>query len=180
MFLQASTDTLTGLYNRRQFEAMTKQAFALHERTGNPFSVIMLDIDHFKNINDTYGHDAGDVVLKHLAEVMQHTMRQSDIIARFGGEEFIIFLMNTPPAEGVLAANKLREAIETESFMSGSTKIPVTISLGVSTSQESDIATLAKEADLALYYSKEHGRNQVTMYMPSMTSDSETIAKHTP
>ena len=180
LFVQASTDTLTGLYNRRQFEAMTKQAFALHERTGNPFSVIMLDIDHFKNINDTYGHDAGDIVLKHLAEVMQKTMRQSDIIARFGGEEFIIFLMNTPPEEGLLAASKLREAIEKEAFISGTTQIPVTISLGVSTSQKSDITLLAKEADLALYYSKEHGRNQASLYTASMASDTETIAKHTP
>ena len=180
LFVQASTDTLTGLYNRRQFEAMTKQAFALHERTGNPFAVIMLDIDHFKNINDTYGHDAGDVVLKHLAEVMQRTMRQSDVIARFGGEEFIIFLMNTPPEEGLVAANKLRETVEKEMFISGTTQIPVTISLGVSFSQKSDIAALAKEADLALYHSKEHGRNQATLYTPGMTENTETIAKHTP
>ena len=180
LFIQASTDTLTGLYNRRQFETMTKQAFALHERTGNPFSVIMLDIDHFKNINDTYGHDAGDVVLKHLAEVMQKTMRQSDIIARFGGEEFIIFLMNTPPEEGLVAANKLREAIEKEMFISGTTQIPVTISLGVSSSQKSDITALAKEADLALYHSKEHGRNQATLYTANMDSTTETTAKNTP
>ena len=179
LFLQASTDTLTGLYNRRQFEAMTKQAFALHERTGNPFAVIMLDIDHFKEINDTYGHDAGDDVLKHLAQIMQQTMRQSDIIARFGGEEFIIFLMNTQPEEGLVAANKLRQAIEKATFLSGTTQIRVTVSLGISTSQKSDITALAKEADLALYYSKEHGRNQANLYTENMTTDSETIAKHT-
>ena len=180
LFLQASTDTLTGLYNRRQFEAMSKQAFALHERTGNPFSVMMLDIDHFKSINDTYGHDAGDIVLKNLAKIMQDTMRKSDIIARFGGEEFIIFLMNTPPQDGLVAANKLREAVENAVIMAGSTKIPITISLGVSASQQQDLSLLAKEADLALYYSKEHGRNQAALYVHQMTEDPDTIAKHTP
>ncbi|MBQ4472621.1 MAG: sensor domain-containing diguanylate cyclase [Alphaproteobacteria bacterium] len=164
LFIQASTDTLTGLYNRRQFAAMTEQAFALSRRDGTPYCVVMLDIDHFKNINDTYGHDAGDIVLKNLAEKMKQTMRKSDIIARWGGEEFIIFLMDTDPRKALNPANKLREAVQAMTVSADGKEINFTISLGVSLSQVPDIAIIQKEADLALYHSKENGRNQVTLY----------------
>jgi len=166
LFIQASTDTLTGLYNRRQFSALTTQAFALATREKTPFCVIMLDIDHFKSINDTYGHDAGDIVLKHLSDVIKQTLRKSDIVARWGGEEFIVFLQNTLPEKGITPAQKLREAVEATSVTVGDQTIRFTISLGISTSQISDIAIIQKEADLALYHSKENGRNQVTLYSP--------------
>ena len=164
LFVQASTDTLTGLYNRRQFFALTEQAFALAAREHTPYCVLMSDIDHFKSINDTYGHDAGDVVLKHLADVMKKTLRKADIIARWGGEEFIVFLQNTTPEQGVHPAEKLRSAVENTSVAVGDKIIRFTISLGVSASQISDINLIQKEADLALYHSKENGRNQVTLY----------------
>ena len=168
LFVQASTDALTGLYNRRQFFALSNQAFALAKRNQTPFCVLMLDIDHFKSINDTYGHDVGDLVLKHLSSIMTQTLRQSDVIARWGGEEFIIFLQDTPPENGLTPANKLREAVEATSVTANNQVIRFTISLGVSASQVADIAHLQKEADLALYYSKEHGRNQVTLYTPQL------------
>ena len=168
LFIQASTDTLTGLYNRRQFFALTDQAFAMAQREHTPYCAIMLDIDHFKNINDTYGHDAGDLVLKHLSDVMRQTLRKSDIIARWGGEEFIIFLQNTTPEKGIHPANKLREAVQATSVTVGDKVIQFTISLGVSASQTPDVAALQKEADLALYHSKENGRNQVTLYDESV------------
>ena len=168
LFVQASTDTLTGLYNRRQFFALTDQAFAMAAREHSSYCVIMLDIDHFKAINDTYGHDAGDVVLQHLADILKKTLRKSDIIARWGGEEFIVFLQNTSPEKGVGPANKLREAVEATSVTVGDKTISFTISLGVSTSQTPDIGTIQKEADLALYHSKENGRNQVTLYSPEL------------
>jgi len=166
LFIQASTDTLTGLYNRRQFSALTSQAFAMAAREKTPFCVIMLDIDHFKSINDTYGHDAGDIVLKHLSSVIKQTLRKSDIIARWGGEEFIVFLQNTLPEKSITPAQKLRKAVEETSVSVGDQTIRFTISLGISTSQISDIAIIQKEADLALYHSKENGRNQVTLYSP--------------
>ena len=166
LFIQASTDTLTGLYNRRQFFALTEQAFAMSARENTPYCVIMLDIDHFKSINDTYGHDAGDIVLKHLSNVMKETLRKSDIIARWGGEEFIVFLQNTLPEKGIVPAQKLRQAVEATSVTVGDQTIRFTISLGVSISQTPDVAVIQKEADLALYHSKENGRNQVTLYSP--------------
>ena len=166
LFIQASTDTLTGLYNRRQFFALTEQAFAMSAREHTPYCVIMLDIDHFKSINDTYGHDAGDIVLKHLSDVLRQTLRKSDIIARWGGEEFIVFLQNTSPEQGVTPAQKLRQAVEATSVTVGDKVIRFTISLGVSVSQTPDVGAIQKEADLALYHSKENGRNQVTLYAP--------------
>ncbi len=164
LFIQASTDTLTGLYNRRQFFALTKQAFAVSTREKTPYCVIMLDIDHFKSINDTYGHDAGDIVLKHLSDIITQTLRKSDIIARWGGEEFIVFLQNTTPEKAVVPAEKLRAAVEATSVTVGDQTIRFTISLGISISQITDVNLLQKEADLALYHSKENGRNQVTLY----------------
>ena len=169
LFIQASTDTLTGLNNRRQFFALTQQAFAVAARDHKAYSVVMLDIDHFKAINDTYGHDAGDEVLKHLAQVMTNTLRKADIIARWGGEEFIVFLLSDP-SKAVIPANKLREAVEATTVIVGDQQIKFTISLGISVSQVQDVAALQKEADLALYHSKENGRNQVTLFAPEFAN----------
>ena len=168
LFIQASTDTLTGLYNRRQFFALTKQAFALAAREKSSYCVLMLDIDHFKAINDTYGHDAGDVVLKRLADILGQTLRKSDIIARWGGEEFIVFLQDTAPENASVPANKLRETVEATPVAVGDKIIHFTISLGISKTQIADIELIQKEADLALYHSKENGRNQVTLYSPEI------------
>jgi len=99
-----------------------------------------------------------------LAEIMQKTMRKSDIIARWGGEEFIIFLTNTTPEKALVPANKLREAVQNATVIADDKQIKFTISLGISLSQTPDIAVIQKEADLALYHSKENGRNQVTLY----------------
>ncbi len=167
LFIQASTDTLTGLYNRRQFMALSQQVFFLAQREGTPYTVLMADIDHFKSINDTYGHDVGDVVLKGLASLMKQTLRKSDIIARWGGEEFIILLQNTPPEKGLLAADKLRLAVQDFAVPVQNEMLKFTISMGASVSQIPDVEKLQKEADLALYYSKENGRNQVTLFNSS-------------
>ncbi|MBQ3695994.1 MAG: diguanylate cyclase [Alphaproteobacteria bacterium] len=173
LFVQASTDTLTGLYNRRQFFALSEQAFALAAREKTSYCALMLDIDHFKNINDTYGHDAGDIVLKHLADILKKTLRKSDIVARWGGEEFIVFLQNTPPKNGIEPAEKLRKAVEETAVKVGDKIIRFTISLGVSLSQTPDVALIQKEADLALYHSKENGRNQTTLYSPELEMPTE-------
>ena len=168
LFKQASTDTLTGLYNRRQFEAMVDQAIASAKRYQTPYCVMMSDIDHFKAVNDTYGHEAGDVVLKEVAHLMQTTFRTSDIIGRFGGEEFIVFFTNTDINGAKVAAEHFRQAVEQAHIEAEGKHIPITISLGLTDTQNHDLLRLTKEADLALYYSKEHGRNQVSVYTPEL------------
>ena len=174
LFKQASTDTLTGLYNRRQFEAMVAQAMASAQRYQTPYCVMMSDIDHFKSVNDTYGHEAGDVVLKEVAHLMQTTFRTSDIIGRFGGEEFIVFFTNTDINGAKIAAEHFRQAVEQAHIEAEGKHIPVTISLGLTDTQNNDLMRLTKEADLALYYSKEHGRNQVSVYTPELENQTES------
>ena len=169
LFAQASTDTLTGLYNRRQFLALTQQALALSQRENTPFCVLMLDIDHFKVINDTYGHDVGDIVLQQLARAIKNTLRKSDIIARWGGEEFIVFLHNTLPEKAITPANKLRAVMQDLRVDTPEGQITFTISTGISSTQIYDMTILQKEADIALYHSKENGRNQTTLYSPDLT-----------
>ncbi len=164
LFKQASTDALTGLYNRRQFEAMVDQAIASAKRYKTPYCVMMSDIDHFKMVNDTYGHEAGDIVLKEVANLMKEKFRTSDIIGRFGGEEFIVFFTNTDMEGAKIAAEHFRQAVEQAHIEAEGKHIPVTISLGITNTQNDDLLRLVKEADLALYYSKEHGRNQVNFY----------------
>jgi diguanylate cyclase (GGDEF)-like protein/PAS domain S-box-containing protein len=168
LFKQASTDTLTGLYNRRQFEAMVNQSIASAKRYQTPYCVMMCDIDHFKTVNDTYGHEAGDIVLKEVAQLMKNTFRTSDIVGRFGGEEFVVFFTNTDMEGAKIAAEHFRQAVEQAHIEAEGKHIPVTISLGITNTQNDDLLRLVKEADLALYYSKEHGRNQVNFYSPEL------------
>ncbi len=171
LFKEASTDTLTGLYNRRQFEAMSGMALANCIRQKVPYSMMMLDIDHFKQVNDTFGHDMGDEVLKRVADVLNKTHRDSDIIARFGGEEFIVFLSNTDAQGAKIAAERIRSSVEQAVIMAGKTRVPITISLGISTTQNGDIFAMTKEADIALYHSKENGRNQATFFTEEMREE---------
>ena len=171
LFKQASTDALTGLYNRRQFEAMSQMALANCVRQKIPYSMMMLDIDHFKRVNDTFGHDMGDVVLQRVAEILNKVHRDSDIIARYGGEEFIVFLSNTDVEGAKIAAERIRSAVEKAVIMAGDTQVPVTISLGITNTQNGDIAAMTKQADIALYHSKENGRNQATVYTQEMQGE---------
>ena len=161
---QAATDPLTGLYNRRQFEILAYQALQTSHRYGTPYSVGMIDIDFFKKINDTYGHEAGDIVLKQLADVMRNTVRKADVVARYGGEEFVLFFSNTPPENSKIAMEHIREAVEKMDPVVDDKVIHVTISSGISDCQSDDLNTLIKQADEALYASKENGRNQITLY----------------
>ncbi len=171
LFKQASTDALTGLYNRRQFEAMSSMALANCIRQKRPYCVMMLDIDHFKHVNDTYGHDKGDLVLQKIADVLRQTHRASDVIARYGGEEFIFFLTNTDIEGAKIAAERVRSAVEKTVIMADDKQIPVTISLGISATQNGDIYAMTKEADIALYHSKEGGRNRYTVFSEEMRTE---------
>lgn len=173
LFREASTDALTGLYNRRQFEAMSSVALANCIRQKLPYAILMLDIDHFKHVNDTFGHDMGDIVLQRVADVLKKTHRDSDVIARYGGEEFIAFLTNADAQGAKIAAERIRTAVEKAVIMAGDTQVPITISLGISTTQNGDIFAMTKEADIALYHSKENGRNQATIFTEEMRTETE-------
>jgi diguanylate cyclase (GGDEF)-like protein/PAS domain S-box-containing protein len=160
----ALTDPLTGLHNRRGLEGRSE---ALHFRPGGaPVTQvwIMVDIDHFKRVNDTYGHEAGDEVLKAVAEALRSTARGADLVARFGGEEFVLVLPDTSAELAVRIAERLRLAIEALSTDVGGQVIRVTASFGVAqrAAQDSQLEVLER-ADAALYSSKKDGRNRVTM-----------------
>lgn len=168
LFNQASTDPLTGLFNRRQFELLAKAQVSLGQRHRTPYCVIMLDIDHFKMVNDTYGHDAGDEVLKHLALVLKSSLRDSDILARYGGEEFVIFLPHTTPENAYPVAQRIRLSVERAQIVTQTETLQVTVSVGISSTPFGELYAQVKEADTALYESKTQGRNRVTIYKPDM------------
>ena len=136
-------------------------------RKNTPFSVILFDIDHFKKINDTYGHQAGDFVLTELAATVKDMIRQADIFGRYGGEEFLVCLPETKVEKALYSAERLRKAVEEKEFIYDGKRIPVTISIGVASfrqTPEDKVSRFIKDADEALYFSKEHGRNCVTLH----------------
>jgi diguanylate cyclase (GGDEF)-like protein len=166
MELRATTDGLTGLTNHRAFQERFEQVHALAERAGQKCSVILTDIDHFKNVNDTYGHPVGDAVLKRVAAIFAGRARKVDIVARYGGEEFVIVLPDTDSEGAALFANRVREEVAAQSMTSENGSFQVTISMGVAEfpSDGKDRFELIERADQALYYCKEHGRNRVTRW----------------
>ncbi len=160
----ADCDSLTGLYNRRHFEQALGMEVERHRRYGQDMSLLMLDIDHFKNINDTWGHQAGDAVLRGVAELIGGTIRQADYCARYGGEEFVILLPHTGLDSAYTLANRLRRIIEKRSFSHNGKRFSVTSSVGVASLASGGHKTavsLAHEADIALYRAKGEGRNRV-------------------
>jgi len=155
------TDKLTGLKNRRFFQEQLEQHFNRFHETAKSFSLCILDIDHFKKVNDTYGHQVGDDVLVQLAQLLQIQVRLEDIVARYGGEEFIIILPEIEIPEAKEIGEKIRHTVEQDRWPTGS----LTISMGIATVTSEDTeTTLIKKADEALYESKEHGRNKVTHF----------------
>lgn len=168
----ATLDALTGLNNRRQFELRLRQEIATAKRQHAPLCAIMMDIDHFKSVNDTYGHAVGDVTLKHVAKIIQKEIREYDIPSRYGGEEFSIILPYAEIEEAEKVAERLRASIEKSKInikefdIEGVEEISVTISLGINSYDEKleDPSMLYKNADKALYLAKETGRNKVVVY----------------
>jgi len=160
------TDELTGLPNRRHLDGELERELQRHERHKRALAVLMLDVDRFKNLNDTLGHPAGDAVLRQLAKILQENTRKGDTVARFGGEEFIVILPETPAAGALKLAEKIRSAIEEARFIVGgdSTVVPVTVSIGLARFPEHGTTpeSLVMVADEALYRSKQGGRNRVT------------------
>nr|WP_314532531.1 diguanylate cyclase [uncultured Pseudomonas sp.] len=160
------TDRLTGLYNRGHWEESLKVAYARHQRYGSATSLVMLDIDHFKRVNDTYGHPAGDKVIEEVARLIHEHVRETDVAGRYGGEEFGVVLSDTDRDGGRLFAERLRKAVEGLEVLHNGQSIRFTISLGVADLSQPSInhADLIAWADDALFASKKAGRNRVTVY----------------
>lgn len=159
----ALLDPLTGVGNRRYGDLQMERSFNELHRYGWRFGVISLDIDHFKRLNDTYGHDVGDVALRTVAQTMVSCVRSFDHVVRMGGEEFLVLVLNIDEAGLTATAEKLRAVIEKARFRAGETLTSVTVSVGATLSQPKDTPdTLLKRADELMYQSKESGRNRLT------------------
>jgi diguanylate cyclase (GGDEF)-like protein len=161
---QAHTDFLTGLASRRHFLALTESELARAQRYGTFCSLLMIDVDHFKSVNDAFGHKAGDLVLQKLADVLQHDLRTGDVAGRFGGEEFVVVLPETPGPKAAETAERLRRAVAVAEIpLETGETLHITVSIGVTSLNEasSSIDELLRQADLALYAAKNGGRNRV-------------------
>ena len=162
----ATRDELTGLLNRREFDRILSEESDRALRFGTPLSLIMCDIDFFKKINDTQGHQGGDYVLREVARRLEKQIRSVDRVARFGGEEFALILVQSDSAGGLPLAERLREVIRATPFeVGGPAPIPVTMSLGIASipAHAANASELLLAADRALYLSKSGGRNRVTV-----------------
>ena len=167
------TDAMTGLHNRRFLEEFAETLISSNQRRKSQLSILMLDLDYFKMVNDTYGHDAGDLVLKALAKTMQASVRASDLVIRYGGEEFLIIMQDTGGEAADTVAEKIRAAVEDMKVQLTGTVLQKTISIGIAEfPQDSDTFWQAvKYADVAMYNAKEAGRNRVVRFRPEMWKD---------
>jgi eukaryotic-like serine/threonine-protein kinase len=162
----AITDELSGIFNRRHVMALAEQEYQRARRFGRPLSALMIDIDNFKRVNDTYGHAAGDQVIVEVARRLKSSVRTIDIPGRYGGEEFVLFLPETALPGAGLLGNRLRSGMAGAPIATVVGSLTVTISLGVATTQPDlpDVATLVANADSALYAAKQAGRNRVAAF----------------
>lgn len=167
----AITDSLTELYNKGYILQRLESEMIRSARYNEPISLIILDLDYFKKINDSFGHVAGDNILRKLAKILEESVRDVDIVARYGGEEFIVVCPNTSIGGAAILAERIRENVQNTIFHSGSFDIKLTISLGLSSMSSSSLAggevnssKLIEEADLALYKAKGSGRNRVAVH----------------
>ncbi len=164
----ANVDPLTGLFNRRRFEAVIDKEFKRSIRYNLPLSCLMLDIDHFKKVNDAFGHAVGDGVLRETVKIIQNSIRDVDTVARWGGEEFIIMSPNTSKNNALVVADRIRKSMAGQLFQSVADK-KITISIGIADIPDPAINTkeqLINAADLALYDAKKSGRNRVRLNSP--------------
>ena len=162
----SDTDELTGVYNMRAFSAVLRRVFQQSVRHGHPLSIVMMDSDNLKAINDSRGHDAGNRLLQHLIRKVAEELRRSDILARYGGDEFIMLLPETGLGGAVDTAERIRKSIEGSQFDVRGTNMQVTVSLGVASYPEDggNVDVIVDKADKALYRAKRRGRNQTATY----------------
>jgi diguanylate cyclase (GGDEF)-like protein len=156
-------DALTGLHNRRAFNESLERSVARQDRQGGSFVLLLLDIDHFKRLNDTFGHPAGDAALRNTAQLLERHLRKSDLAARYGGEEFAVILASTDRAGGLHLAEKVRSTVEGGHLVFDGARLSVTVSVGMAVWPEDgrEAAALVAAADRALYAAKQAGRNRV-------------------
>ncbi len=161
----AIRDELTGLFNRRHMMEVLEQQTRRQERSGKPFTLCLIDLDHFKRINDTYGHGAGDEVLRHFAEIAQYTLRDTDVLARWGGEEFLLMLPDTPADAGSLSIERIRKSLMHAPLVPELPELHVTFSAGLMEFNQGDeMRTAIERADRALYQAKSDGRDCTRVY----------------
>ena len=173
--LLSETDDLTGLFNTRGFAIAANRLFSQATRYGRPASVLMLDSDNLKHVNDTYGHDAGSSLLRQVANAVQSELRATDVPARYGGDEFIVLLPETPPKGAADVAERIRNAIALRPLAINGHNIQATVSVGIACYPEDGrtLDALAARADRALYQAKQEGRNRVVRYSPARKSGTE-------
>jgi diguanylate cyclase (GGDEF)-like protein len=172
----AQTDSLTGLDNRRYLEERLEEMFGHSRRLKEPLGVVLCDLDRFKSVNDTFGHQAGDAVLKQLAQILKQEAREIDRVGRYGGEEFMLLLPGTVLDAAVTFAERVRKAVEAHTFTFDGGTLQRTMSCGVAAwphPRIEDCDALVKAADDALYVAKETGRNRVIRF------DSQAFNEHT-
>ncbi len=172
---QSLVDQLTGVYNRRFLEELAPKIMAYVSRKNIIVGVLMIDIDFFKQVNDQYGHSVGDAVLKKVASVIKNSVRQSDIVVRYGGEEFLVILIDVAQDESVKVAEKIRERVEKTAIATEGVTLKKTVSIGVSEfpTDGEKFWQCIKYADIALYKAKESGRNKVVRFEPEMWENEE-------
>jgi diguanylate cyclase (GGDEF)-like protein len=172
----ATTDPLTGLFNRWHMIDLAEKELARYQRSQHPIGLLLLDIDHFKSINDSHGHEVGDKVLVAVANTIKADLRSQDLIARWGGEEFLVLLPDTDLEQARASAERIRQALMQKRWSFGDQSVAVTISVGVSEFQEDDgLQSAINRADRALYSSKDNGRNRVEVYSGGASSESVSI-----
>jgi diguanylate cyclase (GGDEF)-like protein len=161
--IQANTDALTNLPNRRYITSFFLEQLNAKQTSLLPISIIMVDIDYFKNVNDNHGHDAGDKVLIKFAAILQHSVRTSDLVARMGGEEFLVIFPNTPIQEAKKIINAIREKVEgTQFYISDSVSLSITASFGIAMAERTqEVESAMNKADANLYAAKRGGRNRI-------------------
>ena len=171
----ARVDQLTGMYNRKYLEEFVEKAVPQALRAGSTYGVLMIDIDYFKMINDTYGHDVGDEAIRVVSKTIKENIRESDIPIRFGGEEFIVLLYNCDKEHVYEVAEKIRTAFSKQKISAGKESFSKTLSVGASlfTEDSESIWKCIKFADVALYHAKETGRNKVVTFDNSLINEGE-------
>ncbi|MBA3503856.1 MAG: GGDEF domain-containing protein, partial [Deltaproteobacteria bacterium] len=169
----AVTDGLTNLYNHRHFHERLTLEVERSQRSGLPLSLLMLDVDHFKQFNDTFGHPAGDEVLRQLARVLADTRRANDVVARYGGEEFAVILVDTAKFTAAKVADRVRDRVCSHDFSEAAPRASkLSVSIGVATFPDdgADAEALVRSADTALYAAKRAGRNRVVLATEALSA----------
>lgn len=162
----SETDELTGVFNMRAISVLSERLFKQAARYSHPFSVLMIDSDSLKTVNDTYGHEAGNRLLRLTVQCIQNQLREADIVARYGGDEFVALLPETLCSGAADVADRIRKSIESTVLSTGDKNVNITVSIGIACYPEhgNNLGTIIKKADHAMYASKKNGKNRVTAY----------------